>query len=204
MPAKASRAIANPLALAVLAILAEGPAHPYEIGRLLRERRKERSIKLNDGSLYAVVDRLHHLGFIVPTETERQGRLPERTVYALTEAGHAELVAWMRELIGTWHKEYPQFESALAMVYVLPPDEVATLLGERRRRLDEVIERERADQREAADRGVPRLFLVEAGYRLALLEAERGCVEDVQSLISEGDPAIDDWWRQLTSGGRPR
>ena len=58
MPKKGSRKVSNPLALAVLAVLAHGPMHPYEMGRTLRERRNEQSIRLNYGSLYMVVDQL--------------------------------------------------------------------------------------------------------------------------------------------------
>ena len=52
------RRVSNPLALAVLACLTERPMHPYEISTTLRTRGKEQSIKLNYGSLYAVVEAL--------------------------------------------------------------------------------------------------------------------------------------------------
>jgi DNA-binding PadR family transcriptional regulator len=191
------RAVGNPLALAVLAILADRPTHPYEVGRLLRERRKESSIKLNYGSLYMVVEQLARAGFITARETEREGNLPERTVYALTDAGRRELRDWMRDLLGTWRKEYRQFESALALIYVLPPGEAVALLRQRRAQLDTEIEREAAEYDDARARGVARLFLIEAEYRLALLRAERGCVESQVSLIEDNDPRIDRWWREL-------
>ena len=46
----------NPLALAVLVSLYEKPMHPYEIAQTLRLRAKHESVRLNYGSLYAVVD----------------------------------------------------------------------------------------------------------------------------------------------------
>ncbi len=49
---------ANALALAVLTLLYEKPMHPYEMSATLRHRSKEESIKLNYGSLYAVVESL--------------------------------------------------------------------------------------------------------------------------------------------------
>ena len=61
--------------------------HPYEISTTLRSRGKEQSIKLNYGSLYSVVESLPKHGLIEPRETVREGRRPERTVYAITEAG---------------------------------------------------------------------------------------------------------------------
>ena len=50
--------IANPLALAVLALLFERPMHPYEMAATMKERHKEDSIKLRYGSLYTVIDML--------------------------------------------------------------------------------------------------------------------------------------------------
>src|SRR3982074_2384962 len=93
------RKIKNPLALAVLALLAEQPRHPYDMGRIMKERRKEQSINLNYGSLYMVVEQLTKVGFIKAQETSRDASRPERTVYALTDAGRTELYDWMRELI---------------------------------------------------------------------------------------------------------
>src|SRR5688500_4346968 len=104
------RKVNNPLALAVLALLAEHPRHPYDMGRILRERHKEESIKLNYGSLYMVVGQLVKFGFVRAEETVRDAARPERTVYALTDTGHVELYDWLKELIATPHKEFYDFE----------------------------------------------------------------------------------------------
>src|SRR6201998_3987792 len=121
----------NPLALAVLALLFERPMHPYEMGVILRQRHKEESIKLRYGSLYTVIDLLLRRGFIAARETGRDGKRPERTVYEITAAGRDELHAWMTDLIAEPVKEYPQFEPALCLLPVLPPDEALALLRQR-------------------------------------------------------------------------
>src|SRR5215468_5203600 len=125
---QAKRKLSNPLALAVMVLLYERPMHPYEMAATLKERHKEDSIKLRYGSLYTVIDMLLERGLIAPRETSREGKRPERTVYALTPAGLDELRDWMRELLRDPAKEYPQFEGALCLMPVLPPDEVVSLL----------------------------------------------------------------------------
>ena len=85
----ASRNRSNPLALAVLLCLYERPMHPYEVATTLRQRNKHESVRLNYGSLYAVVASLERRGLITPLETAVR-RLPERTVYQLTDAGRVE------------------------------------------------------------------------------------------------------------------
>ena len=111
----------NPLALAVLICLSERPMHPYEVATTLRQRQKHESVRLNYGSLYAVVASLEKRGLIAPQETMRDGRLPERTVYKLTDAGLIEAHDWLTDLISTPVKEYPSFEAALSFLPALPP-----------------------------------------------------------------------------------
>jgi DNA-binding PadR family transcriptional regulator len=189
-----ARRLSNPLALAVLALLFERPMHPYEMAATLRHRNKEESIRLNYGALYTVVEQLQRRAYIVPRETVRAGRYPERTVYALTEAGQAELHDWMRELLSTPTKEYLQFEAGLALMPVLPPDEVTALLEERLRHLDDELTRLQASFEVAAAHQVDALFLVESDYRRVLLEAERGWVAElVQRVRDQSLGGLDGW-----------
>jgi DNA-binding PadR family transcriptional regulator len=166
------RKVGNLLALAVLSYLTQQPMHPYQLGRTLRDHDDARSIKYNHGSLYMVVQQLAKAGFIVEQETTRQGQRPERTVYALTDAGRAELRDWLRELVEEPRHEYPQFVAALSLIGALPPSEAVELLGRRLGRLA----KQRTQTRDLIDRtlagGVHPLFLVEEDYRLTLLDAE--------------------------------
>src|SRR5579864_1727925 len=120
MPARARN---NPLALAVLSLLYERPMHPYDVAQTLRSRAKHESIRLNYGSLYSVVEGLEARGLVAARETVREGRRPERTIYALTDAGARELIDWLSEMLATPTKEYLQFEAALSFLPVLPPDD---------------------------------------------------------------------------------
>src|SRR5450631_3037987 len=110
--------------------------HPYEVATTLRQRQKHESVRLNYGSLYAVVASLEKRGLIAPQATRRAGRLPERTVYDLTEAGRIEMHDWLTDLISTPVKDYPAFEAALSFLPALPPDDVVELLAERAQRLE--------------------------------------------------------------------
>jgi DNA-binding PadR family transcriptional regulator len=183
----------NPLALAVLALLFERPMHPYEMGVLLKQRRKEESIKFRYGSLYTVIELLLARGYIAARETEREGRRPERTVYEITPAGLDELHAWMVDLIGQPAKEYPRFEAALCLLPVLPPDEALALL---RRRLELVEDDAAVLARQIEQVGAanfPALFLVESEYRLAMFKAERQFVAELVRRIESGWGPLDLW-----------
>ncbi|HJD85693.1 PadR family transcriptional regulator [Kitasatospora aureofaciens] len=183
------RKVSNPLALAVLAELGAEPMHPYEMGRRLKEHGKDRNIKYNRSSLYMVVEQLRKAGFVAEQETVRDTQRPERTVYAVTPEGQAELQDWMREWIAEPQEEYPAFGVALCLLVVLPTEESAELLGRRLEALDARIDTSRATLRKAADMGVHPMFVVEEEYALALLEAERRYTENLIRQI--GDPEFN-------------
>jgi DNA-binding PadR family transcriptional regulator len=176
----------NPLALAVLISLAEQPMHPYEVATMLRQRHKQESVRLNYGSLYAVVDSLERRGLVAPQGTERSGRLPERTVYRLTDAGRIEAHDWLTELISTPHQDYPAFTAALAFLPALPPEDVVTLLRERAQHLESGLAQAAAVRELAHKQGTPRLFWVDDEFGAVLREAELGYVRTLIRDIESG------------------
>jgi DNA-binding PadR family transcriptional regulator len=197
------RATSNPLALAVLACLFERPMHPYEMASTMRERGKERSIKLNYGSLYTVVDNLAKHGLIEAMEARREGRRPERTVYRLTDTGRIKLDAWMSDLLARPVKEYPQFEAALSLMPVLHPDHVLALLRERIRTLEKEITMERLMLDTASKAGLPRLLLIEGEYHLTMQQTELAWVQELADEIEVGTFEGLNGWRQLYETGEP-
>ena len=196
------RKVSNPLALAVLAALRQGPMHPYEMATIMRAQGKERSIKLNFGSLYTVVDNLAKHGFIEAVQASREGRRPERTTYRLTGAGQAELEDWLAELLGTPVKEYPQFEAALSEMAVLAPGQVLELLTDRAAALEKAIAGVRAEL--AMVSWLPRLFLVETEYHLAMQEAELAWVRSIGAELADGSfPDMAGWAHWVETGELP-
>jgi DNA-binding PadR family transcriptional regulator len=170
----------TPLALAVMNLLMEHPMHPYEMKSKMKERGHDQVIRLKGGSIYDTVERLEQGEFIQAQETSREGRRPERTVYAITEVGRDEITAWLRELLAQPAKEYPRFGGALAFFAALDKDEVVRLLRLRTALLEGQIAGDEKSLKSFMEMGLPRLFLVEGEYALAMKRAE---VEWVRALI---------------------
>lgn len=196
------RKVGNLMALAVLGAVAHRPMHPYEMAGALRGWGKDRDMPVKWGSLYSVVERMAERGLLEAACTSREGRRPERTVYRITEEGREELVDWTRELLSVAEHEFPRFRAGLSVMAALPPDEVAELL---RRRLS-ALEDQAAGVREsmAASRGVPRLFLVENEYDLAMAEAEAAWTRSLLAEIESGSfPGLEGWREFHASGTIP-
>jgi DNA-binding PadR family transcriptional regulator len=189
------RRISNPLALAVLTLLLEGPTHPYEMVVTLRGRGKEDSINIKYGSLYTVVRALVRDGLIEEAGTARAGRRPERTVYQLTDKGQAEIRDWLSELLGEVKQEFPQFLAGLSLMPALPIDDAVALLERRATRMAERIERYRTRIADASRQGVDELFLVEDDYRVALDTAELEWIRGLVSSLRAGTLTGAQTWR---------
>ena len=180
------RKVSNPLALAVMALLYERPMHPYEMVTLMRERGKHESVRLRYSSLYSVVSAMEREGLILPKETVREGRRPERTIYEITGAGREEFLTWLRELLREPVKEYTQFAAGLSFLPGLPPEEAIALLEERVVRLEAETGEMRSRLDDAREQyNLPRLFVVESEHELMLREAElewvRGIIRDMET-----------------------
>jgi DNA-binding PadR family transcriptional regulator len=80
----------------VLSLLTDGPNHGYELKAAFERAVGPQWGPLNIGHLYQVLDRLSREGQVTSTRVPQETR-PDRVVYAITEAGSAELAAWLAE-----------------------------------------------------------------------------------------------------------
>jgi DNA-binding PadR family transcriptional regulator len=197
------RPVGNVLALAVLAVVQERPVHPYEMASVLRARGKDRDMPIKWGSLYTVVGNLEKHGLIEVAGSERSGGRPERTVYRITDAGREELADWVRELLGTPEREQPRFEAGLSVLGVLPPAEAIDQLRRRRELLASEVDSARNVLAETAEQ-VPRLFLVEDEYDLAIRTAELHWLDGLLAELTAGTlPGLDLWQSWHDTGTIP-
>jgi len=181
-------------------VLAQRPMYPYEMAQTLKARGKDNTIKINWGSLYTVVQNLEKYGFIEVDGTEREGHQPERTTYRITEAGQAELRDWMRELLSVPGEEASGFAAALSEAGGMHPDEIVELLTTRLATLDAANAAEQAGLESLATR-LPRLFLIESEYQLAMRIAEAGWVRGLINEIVTGTLSGVDAWRKFRDTG---
>ena len=184
----------NPLALAVLVLLYERPMHPYEMAATLRERHKEESIKLRYGSLYTVIEMLVEEGFILARQVSREGNRPERTTYEISAKGETEMRDWLREILSSPVKEFPQFEAGLSLLPALPPEEAVDVLETRVEFLKKDVEQLKAGLQQAKGMGLPPLFSVETEYRLGGLETELQFVRNlIERIRKDGCGFLKEW-----------
>lgn len=83
-----------PIHHAVLALLADGSSHGYELKTAFEEAIGPQWGELNIGHLYQVLDRLVRDGLVTRRAVPQSNR-PDRIDYRLTDPGRAELDRWL-------------------------------------------------------------------------------------------------------------
>src|SRR3954469_9732532 len=80
----------------LLALLAGGPAHGYELKQALEQRFGAVLPPLNAGQIYTTLSRLHRDDLVADDAGQRDGR-PNKRVYRLTTKGRDELDRWLAD-----------------------------------------------------------------------------------------------------------
>ena len=176
--------------LAVLCSLREGPMHPYEIQRLLRERHKIELLALKAGSLYHAIKRLLRARLIEAVSTERKGRRPERTTYRITAEGGKALLHWLRRMIAVPHPEPSEFMTAVSFLVHLAPAEAAAQLEQRAAILEEGLAQIELAMNVLLPR-VTRVNLLEEEYLRAMRRAELKWVRGLLGELKSGTLSWD-------------
>lgn len=174
----------DPVSLTILALLAEHPRHPYEMQRLIQERKKDFA-RSTQRTLYHTIDRLVKAGLIDPVETQREGHRPERTVYHLTELGHDSFISWLGELLAQPLPEYPLFTVAISFLAYLKSETVMQALQARVIELESELAGIEA-RLQGLSQHLHRLLLLEVEYIRALRQGELAWVQTLLDDLREG------------------
>jgi DNA-binding PadR family transcriptional regulator len=180
----------SPLWMVVLSLLSEEPMHPYRMQALIKERGKDQIANVAQrNSVYQTIAALLRARLIAVRETSRGERRPERTVYESTPEGRRMLQSWMRTVLSTPAREFPDFPAALSLVAGAEPDEVRALLETRIQALHT-----RLAELETPVPDLPRLFLLEAEYMAAVVRAEIEWLRAVTTDLRRGRLTWSDKW----------
>ncbi|WP_082053420.1 PadR family transcriptional regulator [Gordoniibacillus kamchatkensis] len=184
----------SPLAIAILALLAEEPMHPYRMQQLLKERGKDEVINVRQRTnIYQTIERLLRDELIAVRETLREAGRPDRTVYEATEEGQTVLRKWLRDILSELSQEFPEFPVAISFLGMLKFEDVQQQLEKRTVALEEELGRLDSALQTYKDT-IPRLFMLETEYKRTVIRAELNWVRSVVDDMRSGRLAWDDEW----------
>ncbi|GGS55771.1 PadR family transcriptional regulator [Planobispora rosea] len=172
--------------LTVLAVLSVRAGHPYEIHRFIVDTHKDYVTGL-PRSLYHAVERLAGEELIVPVESGREGRRPERTVYEITDEGRRELSTRLRSLLQTPAPDRRTFTAAVSLIGTLPASEALRALRLRAAALEGLLAGTDAHLSVMKDSGLPDILMIEVDYERTLNEAELAWVRSLIARLESGE-----------------
>jgi DNA-binding PadR family transcriptional regulator len=170
--------------LIVLGIIKKEPLSAYDIQKLVEYRYISRWVKISTPSIYKKVIQLEEKGLIKGTAV-REGKMAEKSVYSLTEAGEREFEELMLGISGEPINIFLDFNAVIVNLDALPPAEQEKCLA----RIEENARALKTELKENLDKRkkVPRIS--ETG--IAVLQQ--------QLLLAQ---AIEKWLSSLKEGPR--
>lgn len=117
------------------ALAARGPMHGHQVRLIAEERRQELWTLVRHGSIYSALHRLAAEGAVQVVRTERAGNMPARTIYAITEAGRAELTRYRHQVLRHADLAPDPIDLALNHTDGMDPHELLEIVESRRTEL---------------------------------------------------------------------
>lgn len=121
----------------LLGMVAERPANPYELKKILEKIRIKKWLPVAGSTVYAVMRNLAAKGYCEGTP-EREGGMPEKTVYAATEKGVRELNETLAAYLGDTGLDTKKFNIAVLMICHLNREDALGILQSKIERLKKI------------------------------------------------------------------
>jgi DNA-binding PadR family transcriptional regulator len=168
--------------LPLLALLARGPAHGYELKQDLEQLLGSAYPQPNVGQIYVTLGRLEKSGLIEGEEVEQTGR-PNKKIYRLTDAGREAVSVWFQK-----PEDEPRVRDEFFMKLALAPqtglaDQIALINKQRRQYLNTMRNLSKLAAAEGRDNRIAHLLIEGAMLHLqADLDWLERCQEELEEL----------------------
>ncbi|KAF0141596.1 MAG: putative transcriptional regulator [Stygiobacter sp.] len=123
------------LATLILGILAERERNPYEITKMLSELQTKKWLPMADSTVYATINNLKKKGMILG-RTEKDGNLPEKTIYSITDEGEKELQLSITSFLEEDSSTSSGFDIGILLMHNLSKHEIQIKLKKKLERLE--------------------------------------------------------------------
>ena len=113
--------------LIVLGMLKKEALSAYDIQKLVEYRKISKWVKISTPSIYKKVIQLEEKG-LIKSHIEKEGKMPEKAVYALTDKGEKEFERLMLEISAKSVNIYLDFNAVIVNLDSLSPQDQKTCI----------------------------------------------------------------------------
>ncbi len=123
--------------LIVLGMIKKKPQSAYELQKNIEYRNISRWVKISTPSIYKKVIKLEEKGYLI-SETQKNGKMPEKTIYSLTESGEEKFLSLMEENADKVVNIFLDFNAVIMNMDLVSDDFKDILLDKIELRLDDL------------------------------------------------------------------
>ena len=180
----------------ILGIIGEKPVNPYEITKMLEQMNVKSWFPVAASSIYVTIKKLKQKGYITG-EIVKEGNMPEKTVYSLTQKGKEVLSQTLIEFLLDTELDLLKFNIACILLCHLGKDEALNVLKKRLSSLKwykNGAEKHYSQMKDSNSLPYPQLTVIL--HHVYLMEAEIKITEEIVTKV-END---NDWNYFLATG----
>ncbi len=156
----------------ILGIIKERPVNPYELTKLLEIIKIKEWFPVAASSVYATIKTLHMNGYITG-EAMREGNMPEKTIYSITEEGRRVFEQSIKALLSAGGLDSVAFNIGTIMMCHLEKKDVLELLESRIMKIHKERDAVKAQHENFVSTGeIPDYALISLKHNTYLYDAE--------------------------------
>lgn len=170
--------------LIVLGMLKKGPMGAYDIQKLVEYRNISKWVKISTQSIYKKALQLEEKGFIT-AEIVKEGKMPEKAVYTLTEKGEREFERLMIDISAQPIRLFLDFNAVIVNLDSLPSETQAVCIAEIEKNINELTKNLKENYRQKEDAPeVPKTGMAVLRQQMVLAQALEGWITALKEHFS--------------------
>ena len=170
--------------LIVLGMLKKQALSAYDLQKLVEYRNISKWVKISTQSIYKKALQLEEKGLIT-AEIVKEGKMPEKAVYTLTEKGEREFERLMMDISAQPIRLFLDFNAVIVNLDSLPPEAQAGCISQIEKNINELTEnlKENYHQKEDAPE-VPETGMAVLRQQMVLAQALEGWIAALKEHVS--------------------
>lgn len=169
--------------LIVLGMLKKEELSAYDIQKLVEYRNISKWVKVSTPSIYKKVLQLEQKG-LVSSRTEKEGNMPEKAVYSLTENGETEFEKLMHELSKKPIHMFLDFNAVIVNLDSMPKEEQRECLDEIEINIETLLNYlEENEKLKEKAKDVPATGMAVLRQQLMLAQAIKAWIADLKKTL---------------------
>lgn len=172
----------------ILGLISEKPINPYEMIRIFKEININKWYPIVKQSLYSNIKKLKEQGLITGV-TAKEGNMPEKTIYSITENGTTELYHSLVEFLTSTDMDIVKFTIGITFICHIDKEEASKILMNKQKKLeDNILAFQNIIEREEQIEGIPYNGIMIKKYNLNIMLSELECIKGfIKNMRNDGE-----------------